>query len=90
VRAVTEGDVEDPDRLLAGPVVVVERAAEGLARDAELTGMAAIGVSQTAPQSSALPICCLLNSGVSEPSPGLLSTSTLDVAPLVSSVTCSR
>src|SRR5215831_16503227 len=28
VRPVTEGDVEDPDRLLASPVVVVERATE--------------------------------------------------------------
>ena len=46
-------------------------------------------MSQTPPQSSALPICCVLNSGVSEPSLGLLSTSTLDVSPLVSSVTCS-
>src|SRR5215469_18797510 len=49
----------------------------------------AIGVSSTAPQSSALPICCVSNAGVSGPSPGLLSTSTLDVWPLVSSVTCS-
>src|SRR5215475_268489 len=49
----------------------------------------AIGVSHTPPQSSALPISCVLYSGVSGPSFGLMSTSTLDVCPLVSSVTCS-
>src|SRR5690349_12706812 len=44
VRAVTERGVEDPDRREAGPVVVVERAAERLAREAELAGMVAVEV----------------------------------------------
>src|SRR5436190_17858074 len=44
VRAVTKRGVEDPDRLEAGPVVVVERAAERLTWNAERTGMVAVDV----------------------------------------------
>src|SRR4029079_9262235 len=44
VRAVTERCVEDPDRREAGPVVVVERSAERLPRNAELEGMIAVEV----------------------------------------------